>query len=275
MMMDLEITATLGFDGIELSAAKMRAFLNAGFSEDELSARLRDIEIPGIGFLLDLERHGADEAALISDAEEIFHLAELAGTSAVQVLTGPVNVQAVIDHANNRPPSLYAGVLALPRDEQIKLSAHNLSRLADLAAQKGLILYLESLGWTPLNSLADQIELIASTGRDNIKIVVDYWHCYVSGDTPDTVAALEKDVIYGVHVCDSLTHKGGIPNEAILRDIPTGKGVLDLQTWTDAVKATGFVGWWAPELFCQKQHQENSFNVAAELKALLEKLVMN
>ncbi|MGI9357725.1 MAG: TIM barrel protein, partial [Rhizobiaceae bacterium] len=119
------------------------------------------------------------------------------------------------------------------------------------------------------------LELIGRAGRDNIKMVVDYWHCYVSGDTPDTVSKLNKDVVYGVHVCDSLSFSGGIPDESVLRDVPTGKGVLDLQAWCDAVKATGYIGWWSPELFCQKQHQENSFKVAAELKALLESLVLN
>jgi sugar phosphate isomerase/epimerase len=275
MMTDLEIVRDVGFDGVELSSAKMRAFLDAGFSEAELSDRLRGFDIPGIGFLLDIERHGPDEASLIAEAEEIFHLANLAGAPAVQILTGPVNVQAVVDHAERRPSGLYKGVLDLPRDEQIALTARNMARLADLAAQRGLILYLESLGWTPLNSIADQVELIDRTGRDNVKMIVDYWHCYVSGDTPDEVAKLDKDIIYGVHVCDSLTHVGGVPNEAVLRDVPTGEGVLNLQSWTDAVKATGFIGWWSPELFCRRQQQENSFQVASELKTLLEELVLD
>jgi sugar phosphate isomerase/epimerase len=84
---------------------------------------------------------------------------------------------------------------------------------------------------------------------------------------------MNKDVIYGVHVCDSLPFEGGIPNEEILRDIPTGSGILNLVEWTDAVKATGYDGWWSCELFCKKQQQQNSYEVAKDLKALLTRLV--
>ncbi|WP_254438020.1 sugar phosphate isomerase/epimerase family protein [Ruegeria arenilitoris] len=101
----------------------------------------------------------------------------------------------------------------------------------------------------------------------------DFWHCYVSGDTPETVARIDKDRIYGLHVCDSLPFSGGIPDETVLRDLPTGSGALDLREWCDAVKSTGYVGWWSPELFCRKQHQSNSFQMAAELKSLLENLI--
>ena len=52
-----------------------------------------------------------------------------------------------------------------------------------------------------------------------------------------------------------------------------GQGVLDLQSWVDAVKSTGYAGWWSCELFCNRQHQDNSFAVASDLKALMERLI--
>lgn len=73
MTMDLRIAQELGYDGIELSAAKMRAFLDAGWSEASAAAPA-PVNIPGIGFLLDLERHGPDEATLLKDAEALFTL---------------------------------------------------------------------------------------------------------------------------------------------------------------------------------------------------------
>lgn len=273
MTMDLRIAQELGYDGIELSAAKMRAFLDAGWSEAELAARLRPVNIPGIGFLLDLERHGPDEATLLKDAEALFHLAGLAGAGGVQVLTGPVDLAAARRHAAGLPVGGYAGVLGLDRADQMAISARNLARLADMAAGRGLLIYLEALGWCPLNSLADQVEMIARADRPNIRMVVDFWHCYVSGDTPERVAKLDRDLIYGVHVCDSLRHDGGLPDEPVLRDVATGAGVLRLQDWVDAVKSTGYVGWWSGELFCRKDHQDDSFKVAAGMKALLEGLI--
>jgi sugar phosphate isomerase/epimerase len=274
LAIDVEIMRRTGFDGIEASAAKMRAFLAAGWSEAELADLLRNVYVPGTGFLIDVERRGADEAALLRESEALFHLAHIAGAKGVQVLTGPVNVQAVIKHAQGIPSGLYGGVLGRPRPEQIAITAKNLARLADMAAAQGLLLYLEALAWSPLNSISDQVALIEAAGRDNLRMVIDYWHCYASGDTPDAVARLDPELIYGVHICDSFAFDGGIPIEAELRDVPTGEGVLNLQEWTDAVKATGYVGWWSCELFCRKQHQDNSFDVARGLHALMSDLVL-
>lgn len=274
LSVDIEIMRQTGFSGGELNANKIQAFLDAGFSESELRERLAGLDVPGVGFLLDIERHGEDEKALLEDARRLFTVAKKAGAKGVQIITGPVQVQAVMDHEAGRPCSLYKGVLGLPKSEQMTITARNMTKLADMAKEFGLILYLESLGWSPLNSIADQLELINRTDRPNMKMVVDFWHCYVAGDTPDVVAKLDKDLIYGVHVCDSFEYTGGVPNEAILRDVPTGEGVLNLQDWVDAVKSTGYVGWWSPELFCKKQHEDDSFAVAKVLKERLESLIL-
>jgi len=87
------------------------------------------------------------------------------------------------------------------------------------------------------------------------------------------VAALPGDLIYGVHVCDSLPFTEGIPDESVLRDVPTGQGALILQEWVAAVKSTGYQGWWSCELFCRRQQQDNSFAVARELHSLMAGLI--
>jgi sugar phosphate isomerase/epimerase len=273
LSMDLEIMRAAGFSGLEISAAKMRDVLAAGFSEAELAARLHDVDVPGIGFLIDIERQGAAEALMLREAEDIMRLARIAGAAGVQVLTGPVQVEAVRAHAEGRVSPLYSGVVGRPRSEQMAVTAHALARLADMAAAHGLLVYLEALAWTPLRTLADQVELIDRAARDNIRLAVDFWHCYAAGDTPDTVARLDGALIHGVHVCDSLAFAGGIPDEAMLRDVPTGSGVLRLRDWADAVKATGYVGWWSCELFCRRQQQDNSFAVARDLRALMADIV--
>lgn len=273
LAIDLDIAEKVGFDGIEASATKLRAFLEAGFTEAELAGLLQGVNVPGMGFLIDIERQGEARKDLMRDAEELFRLAAVAGAKGVQVLTGPVNVEAVVSHKEGRPADLYSGLLGHAIEEQIALTAKNLAELADLARSHGLLLYLEALSWTPLNTIEKQLEVIDRSGRDNVRMVIDFWHCYTSGDTPDDVARLDKDIIYGVHVCDSLAFPGGIPNEAVLRDVPTGAGVIDLKLWADAVKATGYDGWWSCELFCRKQQQQNSYEVARELHALMSKLV--
>ncbi|NWB47862.1 sugar phosphate isomerase/epimerase family protein [Pseudomonas gingeri] len=273
LAMDIDIAQAVGFDALEINSAKLEAYLQAGYSELELRNLLKDVHVPGIGYLRDIERQGAERDDLLQEAERLFQLANLAGAKGVQVLTGPINVQAVLDFQRGAKSEYYSGLLGRDQAEQYALTARNLATLADLARQYDLLLYLEALSWTPLNSLEHQLQLIDRTERDNVRMVIDYWHCFTSGVTPQDIAGMNKDAIYGVHVCDSLAFEGGIPNEEVLRDVPTGSGVLDLAEWTAAVKATGYVGWWSCELFCKKQQQQNSYAVARELKALLTRLV--
>jgi len=273
LAMDIDIATTVGFDALEIYGGKLEAYLAAGYSELELKALLKDVPVTGIGYLRDIERQGAERDDLLKEAERLFQLANRVGAKGVQVLTGPINVQAVIDYQQHGRSAHYSGLLGLGEAEQYGLTAKNLAVLADLAKQYGVLLYLEALSWTPLNTLDHQLQLIDRTERDNVKMVIDYWHCFTSGVKPQDIARMNKDLIYGVHVCDSLPFEGGIPNEEVLRDVPTGSGTLNLLEWTSAVRATGYEGWWSCELFCKKQQQQNSYEVAKDLKTLLTRLV--
>ena len=274
LAIDIDIARSIDFDGIETSGAKIAAFLDAGFNETDLKQRLGNLFMPGIGFLIDLERQGDRRSEMLQEAEKLCQLACAAGARGVEAITGPLDIKVFVPDSAKRYPALHRGVIDLDRKTQIALTAENLRSVADIAAHYGLIVYLEALSWTPLNTIDDQLRVIDLCRRDNVKLVIDFWHCYTSGDTPERIARLDSELIYGVHVCDSLPFTGGIPNETILRDVPTGEGILDLPSWVDAVKATGFTGWWSCELFCNRQHQENSYEVARDLKGLMDRLIL-
>ncbi|MCT7664950.1 sugar phosphate isomerase/epimerase family protein [Shinella kummerowiae] len=273
LAIDIEIATRLSFDGLETSGNKIKAFLDAGFTTQDLKARLGHLFLPGIGFLIDLERQGDGRRQMLREAEKLCVLASAAGAKGIEAITGPLDIRIYEAGAAARYPELYRGLVDLPTDTQSELTAANLQAVADIAASHGLLVYLEALSWTPLNTMDAQLRILDNCKRDNVRIVIDFWHAYTSGDTPERIARLDKELIYGVHLCDSLLYTGGIPNEPVLRDVPTGQGVLDLQSWVDAVKSTGYAGWWSCELFCNRQHQDNSFAVASDLKALMERLI--
>ena len=274
LAIDIEIARSLGFDGLETSGSKIAAFLEAGFSPAELKTRLDGLILPGIGFLIDLERQGDGRRQMLREAEELCALAAAAGAKGIEAITGPLDIRVFEAGAAERYPDLYRGLVDLPTEAQLELTAANLRAVAEIAAAHGLLVYLEALSWTPLNAMDAQLQVLDRCKRDNVRIVIDFWHSYTSGDTPERIARLDKDLIYGVHLCDSLPYAGGIPNEPMLRDVPTGQGVLDLASWVDAVKSTGYTGWWSCELFCKRQHQDDSFAVARDLKALMERLIL-
>ena len=193
LALDVSIAKAVGFSALEMSGTKLQKYFDVGYTQADLGRLLGDLSVPGIGYLRDIERTGALYPELMVEARQLFSLAAAAGAKGVQVLTGPINVQAVVDHREGHAPRHYNGLLALDLEEQKHITASNLRDLADLAAQFDLQLYLEALAWTPMTGIARQIELIERTGRSNVKMVIDFWHCYTSGDTPADIARMNKD----------------------------------------------------------------------------------
>jgi sugar phosphate isomerase/epimerase len=118
------------------------------------------------------------------------------------------------------------------------------------------------------------LRVLEQINRPNVGLTVDYWHFFVAGDTPEDVAQLDRDLIKAVHVCDGRpVAPGEVPDQAVHRDIMTGGGVIPLQEYTDAVKATGYDGWYCPEIFCAKTAELDHLDVAVALRSLLQILV--
>ncbi len=95
------------------------------------------------------------------------------------------------------------------------------------------------------------------------------------GNTPEDVKKLDKNLIYGVHVCDGLENSSAIPEEVRLRNVDLGQGVIQLDKWIEAVKATGYEGWWASESFYKKEHQDSPLENAQKHYKYLETLILN
>lgn len=275
LVMELDIARSASYSAVEISQDKVRSYLDAGYSVDDLRSELDGFVVHGIGALVDIERQGSAETELFREADKLFTLAHAIGAKGVQIVSGPLDVQAVMDFNEKGYSKRYTGLLQHRRDDQVKLTVKNLTAIADRAREYGLTVYLEALSWAPLNSVEEQVEVVRRVGRENLKLVIDFWHCYTSGATPEQLSKVEREHIYGVHVCDSLPYPGGVPVETVLRDVPTGSGVLNLRDWTDAVKSTGFDGWWCSETFCKKQQQGNSYAVAKDMKRQLETLVFS
>ncbi len=275
LLTQIDVWRETGFGAMELHAHELEQYLQSGHSNEDLARALRGVPIAGVGFVMDIERQGPGREELLREADRMFELAALVNAGGVQILTGPVDVQAVIDYQQGRCGGGYHDLLHLPEEDLIALTARNLAELADRARERGLCLYLEPLSWAPINGLRKALRLMDAAARPNVKIVIDYWHCFTAGVSPDEIAQLDKDRIYGVHICDGLPFTGGVPIETILRDVPTGEGVLNLREWTAAVKATGYEGWWAAETFSRKMQQQPPYAIARDMRRLLETLVLD
>lgn len=267
LVTDIKIAKETGYDGIEIVGSKLYRYLDQGFAVADVLAELDGFPVVALGFVPDIERQAPEEyEALLEECERMCALSEQLNCSYVQLLSGPLDPEAA--------SPAYKETLALPYPELIKATVKNLQAISDIGARHKVKFYLEPLNWCPICSLEHMLELIDGVARDNVGMVIDFWHMWDTGATAEGFAQLDKDIIYGVHVCDSLeeqNQRGTV--ESLGRRVWTGQGKVPLKSWLDAIRSTGFDGWVSGELFSPKHWEMDPWKVARSLREQIETLL--
>ena len=160
-------------------------------------------------------------------------------------------------------------------EEVLELTARNIADIADIGKQYGVRFQLEPIAWSPIHSLSQSLEVIGKAGRDNVGMVIDFWHLWAGGETtPEEVSRLDSSQIYGVHFCDGKRREPGTEwVEVNLRGYLPGEGDIPINQWVDAVRATGFDGVWSCELLSPRHWEWDLLEIALETKARMAKYV--
>ena len=265
VLMDVRIARESGYDGIEIIGSKLYRYLDAGFDIDGVVSALDGLPVVGMGFVPGIERHeGVHYQSLLDDCETMCSRAAKIGAPMVQILTGPIG-----PGVGEPVPEGYEKIMAMDWPTLRAIAVKNLRTVSEIGRRHGVGFYLEALSWAPIHTLGQMVELIEEAGCDNIGVLVDFWHCYTSGTTPEDIARLDRKLIKAVHVCDSVAGDGSSHDD---RDIWTGMGQIPLSQWADAVRSTGFDGWYSAELFCIKRWEMDPWDVARSLQEQLREL---
>jgi sugar phosphate isomerase/epimerase len=265
LLTSIRIARETGYAGIEIGGGKLKSYLAQGFPLESLRPHFRDVPPVGLSYVQDIERQDpAEYAALLAECEALCSLSEQLGCPMVQLLTGPLD-----------PGGPYRGLAGKPWPEMRRATAKNLRALADIGKAHNVKFYLEALTFTPLNRLDQQLELLEETARDNVGLVLDFYHLWDSGTRPEEIARVNKDLIFCVDFCDSLDPfgEGGDVRQSG-RDVWTGGGRIPLKEWVDAVRATGFDGIWRCELLSPKYWELDPWTTARDLKTFLEYMLV-
>ena len=263
-LQQIRLAHETGWDGVFLRAEHLERYMAQGYSALSLREALTGLDPVNLGALADVERWlPEDRARLLREAETLTSLAVSVGASWVQLLSGPV-----------APTGSYPGPGALSRAERRRVTASGLRAVAGLGAPDGISYYLEPIAWTPLAALDEAVEAVDAAECDNVGLVLDFWHLWQAGATPDQVARLDRRLIAGVDFADSLGAPGAADPDQRSRCVWPGEGSIPLREWVAAVKATGFDGWWDNELY-SPVHWElaDPFAVAAGLRRVLVEML--
>ncbi|NIF21847.1 sugar phosphate isomerase/epimerase family protein [Candidatus Pantoea multigeneris] len=223
-----------GFDGLEILPEHLYRYLENGGSYAQFRALLAEnnIEITCINALKRIGRHQPEErAALIKEAERICHAAAELNCPVVQIMA-------------------LTELDSLPEAQRNAILRDNIREIADIGKPLGIKFQIEVVAFTAFNSLQQGLDMIAAVDRDNVGLVVDFWHLHAGGNTrPEEVAKMDVNLIYGIHFCDGRAARPGETwDEWVQRDYAPGQGEVDIPAWLDAVKQTGYTGGWCPEL---------------------------
>ena len=259
MRTDIRVARETGFEGLEVVEMKLLRYLDQGFDAADLLPILDqyDMQVVTINALKDIERIGDQRPALMAEAERLSAAAEVLSCPTIQLVP-------------------FCGLEGRPWEEVRRLSAENIADIADIGGAHGVRFQLEPIAWSPIHSLSQSLEVIAEAGRENVGMVIDFWHLWAGEETtPDEVAKLDASLIYGVHFCDGIRHTPGTPwVEEDLRSFLPGEGRIPIEEWVAAVKSTGFDGVWSSELLSPKHWEWDILEIARETKALMEKYIL-
>ncbi|KSU66155.1 sugar phosphate isomerase/epimerase family protein [Arthrobacter sp. NIO-1057] len=272
---DIATAKSAGFGGIELQSPKLYRYLDAGYSVNTLPDMLDGLEVTGIGAVLDLERQGAAREEMLQEVQRMAEIATVVGAPILQMCTGPVDWNVVKDFKAGKlteSDTRYRGTLGLSEAEAISVATNNVSAAASIAADHGLEIYLEPLAWSNINRCRQALEIIERCGQDNIGIALDTWHFWTVGDTLEEVAALPKELIKAAHISDGLDldREHEVPTQDVHRNVVIGGGAIPLQQWVDAIKSTGYDGWWVSEMFSDRANEHDFHKVASTMRNLLD-----
>ncbi|MFD0484335.1 sugar phosphate isomerase/epimerase family protein [Kineococcus sp. GCM10028916] len=278
VVQDIAVARQAGFGGIELQSPKLYRYLDAGFSVHTLPPLLEGLEVTGLGAVLDAERQGAAREDFLAEVRRMCSIAATLGAPIVQLCTGPVDVRVVKDHRAGTladDDARYRATLGMDEAEAVAVTAGNVREAADIAADHGLELYLEPLAWARLNHCRHALRIIETAGRPNVGIALDTWHFWSTGDTLEEVAALPPELIKAVHLSDGLDldREHDVADQGVHRNVVIGGGAIPLQQWVDAIKSTGYDGWWVSEMFSDRANEHDPLVVATTMRNLLAILV--
>ncbi len=258
ILSDVRVAKEAGYKALEVHTDKLNRFLDAGRTAQELRQTMNNfnIQAAAIDIIGGIEVTGnSGRKKLFAETERLCHVARIIGAPTVQV-----NAFSLLD--------------GLGSERNIEITAINLKEIADIGKSFGIRFQIEGAAWTPIHTLDDCLRLIEVTGRDNVGLVIDFWHFWASrGAEPEDIAKLDAGLIYGVHVSDG--YRPGIGeqwvDETELRGVLPGDGDIPVQEWMDAVKATGFDGFVSGEFLNPILWERDHVEVATAMRIAMER----
>lgn len=236
----IEIARRAGYSAIELWHDDMDAHLAQGGSLRDIRLAVEDqgLTVPTtISVKGWFETTGAERARVWGEVQR--RLEQAAAVGAIHVIAGPPAGKA--DH---------------------DLGARNYRDLVELGLRFGVKPAMEFLGFVEdINTLEDALEVVTRAGHPAGTLVLDPFHLFRGGGSPESIAKLTASQIAICHFNDTPANPHRTQQHDHDRVYP-GDGHLDLRRQLDLLRSIGYRQWLSLELFREDLWASDPLEVA-------------
>lgn len=236
----IEVAAQAGYAAIELWHDDIDAHLAKGGTLREIRRALDDrgLVVPTTIYLKGwYETTGAEHSKELDECRR--RMAQAVEVGAVHVIAGPPAGRA--DRA---------------------LGARNYRELLEIGISMGVRPAMEFLGFVEqLNTIEEALEVVTNAGHPAGTVVLDPFHIFRGGGSPESIAKLKGEQIAIMHFNDAPPK----PSRAEQHDkdrVYPGDGHLDLKRQLELLRQVGYRRWLSLELFREDLWARDPLDVA-------------
>jgi 4-hydroxyphenylpyruvate dioxygenase len=248
----LRTAARAGFGAVGLQAPAVEKYLASGKSPAEARSVLDSLGLaaPEMNFFADwIYARGEEKVAALGCFARLCELSEALGS---RTIVSTTSCTGMPDRA---------------------VALENYGELCRMAGERSLVVGLEFLPWATIKTVADAWQLVEQVNHPSAGLVVDIFHVVMGGSGLDDIRDLPAEKIAMVHVND--LHDTGEDVMTLCRNsrILPGEGQFPLREFLEAVRATGYGGWYTLEILNEDYAKEDPDVIAsrsfASMKALM------
>lgn len=274
----IRLAADNGFAGVSIRAADYLQALADGSTAEHLRATIADAgllaaDIDCIAPILDSGKPGSEFYGATED--DVLRCAEALGARSVNLIL-----------QKNREASASGTPAPDTHEAVVEAAATDAVRVADRAADIGVLVHLEPIPFMPIKDAVTALEIVAEADRPNLGIQVDAWH-HFRGPIPASAALAEASQtaisqvsamaescgvffsfpgqrIFAIQVCDAGPPQGRPFEDTMKRRLFPGEGEFPLAAFIAILRLIGCQAPVSVEVFSDSLSPEQQASTARQ-----------
>jgi len=251
---DIRLCGEVGFAGIEIDTGKLDEYSEAGGSIEQLRTLLVESGVECAGLM-------AFALKPFSDQEE-----ELERLRIYAPVCRDLGGRILLTYIAEQPGP------GLSHKDAIERAAYAAESFAEIAHRYNLKVALEPIGGREfMGGPDDALAVVDAAGHPALGIMVDTFHYYKSGVSPERVAKIDPDQILIVHINDA----ENLPTESLVdaNRLYPGAGILPLHGYLDALEEAGYDGFLSVEIFREEYWLDKHASIIRNAKTALDEVL--